>query len=466
MRVIVACVVSLISGGALNAQAPTITVVSGIVYDSLLTNAPLAGAEVTLSGVSQRIVTDARGRFSIDSVPVGPHEITFSSARLDSLGIGIPIWPIEVTAKGLPRLVLATPSAAMVHRKVCKTTDTTTALVVGSMRDAATGQPLVGARVSAAWSDWIWRQGMVRQNRAAVGESDQHGAYALCGVPNDVTTALQATSGMHASGVIAATIQGKQLAFLNLSVSLTDSVIPAAPGDSTSHPRSVGTARLVGTVRANGRAIAGARVSVIGSTAQTRSDSAGRFTISDLPGGTQTVQVLVLGAAPARSIVELKPGGSADIQVNIDPNAVALAPVSVIAERTRVARTGFEDRRKMGFGHFLTSEDIERRHPFDTSDLFRTVPGMTVSRSGFRTVVGFLRGQGFGADYRDCPADLFVDGVHLMMDETMSIDDWVRPDQIESIETYNGLAGVPPFARGLRLYCGVIAIWTKSAIVR
>ena len=47
--------------------------------------------------------------------------------------------------------VLATPSAAMVHKTVCATTDTTTALVVGSIRDAATGQALAGARVSAAW---------------------------------------------------------------------------------------------------------------------------------------------------------------------------------------------------------------------------------------------------------------------------------------------------------------------------
>src|SRR5919112_4719322 len=128
MRLVGAGVVSFVIGSTLNAQTPAVATVAGIVYDSLLTNAPLVGAEVILSGVSQRIVTDARGRFSVDNVAVGPHEITFSSSRLDSLGIGIPIWPIDVTANGLPRLVLATPSAAMVHKTVCSTTDTTTAL--------------------------------------------------------------------------------------------------------------------------------------------------------------------------------------------------------------------------------------------------------------------------------------------------------------------------------------------------
>ena len=466
MRFLGACGVAFIVGGPVSAQTPAVTTVSGTVYDSLLTNAPLAGAEVTLSGVSRRIVTDARGRFSVDSVAVGPHEITFSSVRLDSLGIGIPIWPIDVTARGLSRLVLATPSASMVHKKVCATTDTTTALVVGSIHDAATGQPVAGARVSAAWSDWTWKQGMVRQDRAAVAESDAQGSYRLCGVPNDITTALTATAGSHSSGIVAATIDGKQLAFWNLSVSTADSLVPADPADSTSRAHAIGTARLTGTVTANGRPVSGAQVQVLGFASKARSDSAGRFAMTGLPGGTQTVQVLALGAAPARTIIELKPGGNADVHVNVDPNAVAIAPVSVIAERTRVARTGFDERRKMGFGHFITIDDIERAHPFDTSDLFRTVPGMSVSRSGFRTVVGFARGQGFGVDHRACPADVFVDGVHVMMDETMSIDDWVRPDQIESIETYNGLAGVPPFARGLRLYCGVIAIWTKSAIVR
>ena len=465
MRVLGACVASCLVAAALKAQTPAVAVVSGVVYDSLLANAPLAHAEITLSGVSKRIVTDARGRFSIDSVPVGPHEITFSSARLDSLGIGIPIWPIDVTVNGLPRLVLATPSAAMVHRKVCNTTDTTTALVVGSVHDAATGQPLVGARVSAAWSDWIWKQGMVRQDRAAVGESDAQGGYRLCGVPNDITTALQAASGAHSSGIIAASIEGKQLAFWNLSVSLTDSVIPAA-NDSTSRPRFAGTARLTGTVSANGRPVPGAQVHVLGFDSKTRTDSAGRFAMVGLPGGTQTVQVLALGAAPARTIVELKPGGSADVQLTIDPNAVALAPVSVIAERTRVARTGFEERRKMGFGRFLTSDEIEHRHAFETSELFRALPGVTVSRADFRTVILFNRGQGLNSAGGPCEPALFVDGVYLRADPAMSLDDWVRPGDIESIEIYNGLAGVPPFARGLALYCGVVVIWTKSALAR
>jgi hypothetical protein len=466
MRTLGAFVVSFVAAGPLSAQRPAFATVAGTVYDSLLTNAPLAGAEVVLSGVSRRVVTDARGRFQIDSVPVGPHEITFSSSRLDSLGIGIPIWPIDVTARGLARLALATPSAAMVHKTVCATKDTTTALVVGRIRDAATGQPLAGARVAASWSDWVWKQGMVRQDRSAVTETDAQGGYRLCGVPNDITTALQATTGVHASGIIAASIEGRPLAFWNLSISVTDSLIPPDPTDSTSRARFVGTARLTGTVTASGRPVAGARVNVIGSTVQTRTDSAGGFVMAGLPGGSQTVQVLALGAAPARTIVELPPGGRATIQIKIDPNAVALAPVSVIAERTRVARTGFEERRKGGFGHFITSNDIERTHPFEVSDLFRTVPGMTVSRGEFRTIVTFQRGAGFGVDYRPCDPAVFIDGMQIRLDEAMSLDDWIRPGQIESIETYSGLAGVPPFARGLRLYCGVIVIWTKSAIAR
>jgi hypothetical protein len=466
VRFVGAGVVSFAISGALSAQTPALTSVSGIVYDSLLANAPLAGAEVTLSGVSQRGVTDARGRFRIDSVPAGAHEITFSSPRLDSLGIGIPIWPVNVTADGVPRLVLATPSAAIVHKTVCTTKDTTTALVVGRVRDAATGRPIAGARVSAAWSDWIWKQGMVRQDRAAVAESDAQGAYRLCGVPNDITTALTATNGAHSSGIVAATIDGKQLAFWNLSVSMADSLVPADPPDSTFRAHVIGTARLTGTVTANGRPVSGAQVQVLGSPSKARTDTAGRFAMAALPGGTQTVQVLALGAAPARTIVELKPGGSADVQVTVDPNAVAIAPVSVIAERTRVARTGFEERRKMGFGRFLTSEEIERRHVFETSDLFRATPGISIRREQFRVIVEFTRAKGISKNLGPCEPALFIDGVHLMTDEAMSLDDWVRPTEIEAIEMYNGLAGVPPFARGLSLYCGVIAVWTKSVVAR
>jgi hypothetical protein len=81
-------------------------------------------------------------------------------------------------------------------------------------------------------------------------------------------------------------------------------------------------------------------------------------------------------------------------------------------------------------------------------------------------IVEFTRAKGISKNLGPCEPALFIDGVHLMTDEAMSLDDWVRPTEIEAIEMYNGLAGVPPFARGLSLYCGVIAVWTKSVVAR
>src|SRR5215510_10823167 len=78
------------------ARAQRAGVVSGTVYDSLITRAPLPDAEVVLVGVGRSAITDARGRFRIDSVPAGRHQITFYHPVLDSLSLGAGLFPLAV----------------------------------------------------------------------------------------------------------------------------------------------------------------------------------------------------------------------------------------------------------------------------------------------------------------------------------------------------------------------------------
>src|SRR5215211_4594688 len=55
---------------------------------------------------------------------------------------------------------------------------------------------------------------------------------------------------------------------------------------------------------------------------------------------------------------------------------VTLDSVLVLAQRSRY-RDFEEHRKRNGFGTFLTEEDIERRRPFQTSDLFIMIDGMS-----------------------------------------------------------------------------------------
>jgi carboxypeptidase family protein/carboxypeptidase-like protein/TonB-dependent receptor-like protein len=463
LAALLAAAVALPNGVDAQSGATALTSISGLVYDSLLTNAPVPGAEIIVSGVQRRVSTDARGRFRVDSVSVGSHEVTFSSARLDSLGLGTPVWTIDVPSRGIERLTLATPAARTVHTRLCRGADSTTALVAGRVRDALTGTALAGTRVTATWAEWIWDRGMVRRDRAVEAQTDDGGAYRLCNVPNDVPTAVQAVSGGHATGVVATFLDGNHVGFQNLTIATADSIGPASPTDSTSARRVYGSARLTGKITTKGRPTSGVRVQLLGTDTETRSDSAGNFTLVRLPGGSQTIQTLILGANPVRRTVDLIPNETLRIAIALDPNAVALAPVSVKGIASRNTQTGFDQRRKLGIGKFITRDEIDRRRPFDLTDMFFALPGVQVSNGQFGKVVRFGRAVGFGKNGNGCSPSLYLDGMRLVVDDYLPLDQWIRPTDVESVELYQGLVGVPPFARGMENICGVIVVWTRRS---
>ena len=66
--------------GAQSPQHAQVGAVSGLIFDSLLTNAPLAGAEVTIVGRETTAITDARGAFSLSGVPAGAVTLRFYHA--------------------------------------------------------------------------------------------------------------------------------------------------------------------------------------------------------------------------------------------------------------------------------------------------------------------------------------------------------------------------------------------------
>jgi carboxypeptidase family protein len=67
----------------------------GVVFDSLVTNLPISGAEVTVDGRDATATTDSRGRFRLDGRPPAAAVVRFYHATLDSLGFGAP--PVSVT---------------------------------------------------------------------------------------------------------------------------------------------------------------------------------------------------------------------------------------------------------------------------------------------------------------------------------------------------------------------------------
>jgi hypothetical protein len=70
---------------------------------------------------------------------------------------------------------------------------------------------------------------------------------------------------------------------------------------------------------------------------------------------------------------------------------VTLDSMRVLAQRSRY-REFEEHRKRSSFGTFLAAEAVERRHPFQTSDLFWFLPGFKVTGLGLDAKVVSTRG--------------------------------------------------------------------------
>lgn len=220
-------------------------------------------------------------------------------------------------------------------------------------------------------------------------------------------------------------------------------------------------ARVTGRVAdAVGSAIAAAEILVSKTHVRAASGTDGRFELSGVPAGSVEVVVRRLGFAPATILLELDEGESRDIRVLLSPVAALMDSVEVTAaapEEVEKGFGGFEARRAHGFGTFMSREQIEKKKPRVTTDLFRTVSGVKLFRDGGTpTVISTRLGNA-----AVCPLRYFVDGADFPL-YGQSIDAMIQVADIGAIEVYAGGATVPPQFGGRESGCGVIAIWTRQ----
>ena len=170
-------------------------------------------------------------------------------------------------------------------------------------------------------------------------------------------------------------------------------------------PKPLGTAQLNGTVvGADGKPLEGAQVYLVGTAVGARADSRGIFRLSGLPAGTQTVEVRLISYSPKRYTVDLSPHRESKLAAVMDAKAQVLGEITVQGKPTS-SIPGFDDRAKRGLGTFLNRQEIENRQSILTTDLFRTIPGLTVGFDGSNYVVQSSRSLGSG-----CQVAWYLDG--------------------------------------------------------
>ena len=465
---------STLAGSATAAQTPAATsapapaaggVIVGYIFDSTVTR-PLADATVQVvskaditRGRSFSVMSDSSGFFRVTGVPDGDYLVTFFHSRLEELGLDGPMKPLTVRGPrtdvelGIP----GTRRVIWMHCGARSYTDST-GLLLGTVVQADQPDPVRGATVTAQWAEISFSaRGMVRSTPTVRATTDSSGRYTICGIPTDATLSLWASAGKATTGAVTVEMKPHRVGSQVLSLDISDTVRAAV----ASGPVRRGSARVTGVVRTPaGGVLAGARVALRGTDLETVADASGAFVLNNLPGGTQTVEARAIGFVPIARSVTLSSKRPLRLDIRFDSAARILETVEVTGERVYDSATrGFMDAKKRGFGFFIDRETIENRQAFNTSDLLRSAPGVTVSNGGPPGSQSSIQIRGVSSLNGACQPGVVVDGLQLN-GSAGDIDVLARPEDIAGIAIYRGASEVPvEYSNGSS--CGLIQIWTR-----
>jgi hypothetical protein len=454
---------------ALAAQVPASGRIEGTITDSVHAK-PAAGAMVLLTRISpepsefRSATTDDKGRFRFDTLVAGRYSVAFATVYLDSLNLTFPPRDVTLADGQHARVDFATPSGATLRAAACPGLNLPhgQGAVVGQVTDADTDRPLASAHVAVSWTDLSVDKATfqpITTQRGGEVAVDSLGRYRLCGVPTDTYLMVQVQDSGRAGSVITMSVGdegGVLVRDLSLSVesaqslATLDSAAAAAARDTAATaPLLTGTATLTGEVLGAGaRPLADAQLRVRGAAGIVRTDSSGRFTLAGQPAGSQLLETRRVGYLLSLTPVELRSGKSVETTVTLT-RIVNLDSIRVVARRNRYSE--FERSRKGGFGHYLDESEIEKRHPLETSDLFRMMPGFRIQGYGLDAQVVSSRGA-ISFRQGSCPVNVVINGIQHQ--EINLLD----PSDIGAIEAYPGPAGAPMQYDSA---CGVIVIWMK-----
>jgi hypothetical protein len=318
-----------------------------------------------------------------------------------------------------------------------------TFVLYGIVLDAATGTPLPGSTVQLRW------QAVDAAGEVADGQelalADAAGQYTFCAVPRAAS----------------ATLQGVALSRLGPER-------PVDAEDGTLFRRQdvpVYLTRVAGALAGQlsdsgtGEPVDAATVTLPSVGVGVLTDQRGNFRIEDVPPGEIEITIHHVAYGEQSALVEVSPGNTSVVEIRIDPQPIALEPLTVtVTTRPQwLEHAGFYDRQAKSMGTFLTPENIESRASIRFSELLRGIPGLFMRKvcqphcyywlstsTNLRTVY--------------CPPMLWMDGRRMHLEQPTDLDALVSAHDVAAIEFYRGISQTPPQFYG---DCGSIVIWTK-----
>ena len=319
-------------------------------------------------------------------------------------------------------------------------------MLFGTVRNAATGNPVGGAVVRVSWLRFRGRGSDGRASLADVVEesldavTDGSGVYYACGLPTSSDVSVQALAVLGgapdtlASGELTGEIGARRIRRRDVVVG--------------GRAAGVVAAQVLGP---DGAPLAGAQV-YADNDAPATVDAEGRAVLRGVPTGTRAVSARRIGFTPGDAIVDVTETDTAQVTIRL-----ATAPQQLEAVRVQGIRrlVEIEERRQSGFGHVITGEQLARSSTLQS--IFWQVPGVQTSGGLMRFNVLGRSFTGMGG--RLCAMSVYINGRRGSMDELQLF----APKDLVAVEVYPRGAHAPvqyvnPEDMGR---CGVVLAWTK-----
>jgi hypothetical protein len=446
----------------------------GMVFDSVRLR-PMVGARVRLDSSSVFALTDGNGRFRLEGIPDGPHRLRVEHPLVDTLGIQM--WtPVATFAGAETKAVeIATPSQESLVAVMCAARRAIgPAVLIGRVREADTGNPAVGAKISLVWYEISAVGGVRKVPRVREGIVGPDGIYRICGLPAELEGKAQVIRGGVTSGDVPIEFGQDLVALRSLSIAQagtisteatatpTDTAARTGPTETPAASRVFGTAKLTGRVVNKAKApIEGVHVQLDGANRVALTRPNGEFTLDSVPAGTQTVSVRKLGFAMTEMAVDLSSRDVSRVVIEMEDFVPMLETVRVNASRERALDdVGYARRKRLGAGYFMDGDKLESREMSKFSDILRQAPGIQVNRKGDRQFIQSSRDPVNGC------VIFWIDGAQWQQLEAGDIDDFLRPGEVVAVESYSASSTPPEYSGIARGSCQTIVVWTARKIDR
>jgi Carboxypeptidase regulatory-like domain len=466
------------SARAQTAVAPPIRV-EGVVRDSL-DALPLSGAIVQLIASppahgTYAAIADSAGNFHIDSVHPGTYIAGFQHPLLDTLGVNAPYGRVVVSDGHAAHLVLAIPSAPTLARAICgemplvkgksaKPGADTTGVLVGHVRDGATGAPTASSAVTVTWTALaLGPSGTHMESRSLRSTTNADGWFAVCRLAAN-NYQVHAEHGSSTTGSVDVEVHPRGLARVSLSLGgASDSAVV----DTGAQHGAI----ITGTVTAHdGHGLEGAQIVVEGTSITSTTDARGTFVLSGLPEGTRTAEIRALGYEPVRIPITPRRAQQGIVSVVMGKKVETLGAVTVFGKTPprKPDVTGFEQRMKRGYGKFITAAEIEQANVVTMCELLRRRSGLIVVDDGMGACRVQIRQAVTGADMggaravpHPCEPSIYDDAIQFG-GTVAEFTRMVPLHDIMGIEIYTSATQPTQFSGG----CGSIVVWTRQTAIR